>query len=373
MRLLMTTDTIGGVWTFTQELSTGLLALGSDIALVSLGRALNSKQQQWVDMMTDTWATRFHFEALTTSLEWMPDNEDAFAAPAEALLRLATDFQADLLHLNQFCFGALRTTLPKVVTAHSDVLTWARHCRSGHLDDSAWLRRYRALVSSGLREAGVVTAPTHWMMRELADFFDLPPDQFAIPNGRSIPAASPINRKLQAITAGRLWDEAKNISVLSRVSSPIPLLVAGSSKLGVAADPMAAVTPASSVSLLGELGSDDLFAHFRESALYICTSIYEPFGLAPLEAALCGCAILANDIPSLREVWGDGALYFHDAASLSSLLATLAEDDQFVAVAQVRSLARALTYTREALAASYLQVFLSAIEASQREAVAHAA
>jgi len=44
----------------------------------------------------------------------------------------------------------------------------------------------------------------------------------------------------------------------------------------------------------------DLHRHFT----------YEPFGLAPLEAALSRCAIVANDIPSLREVWGSAAMYF---------------------------------------------------------------
>ena len=56
--------------------------------------------------------------------------------------------------------------------------------------------------------------------------------------------------------------------------------------------------------MLGPLAEEDLLALFQESAIYLCTSRYEPFGLAPLEAALCGCAVVANDIESLREVWG---------------------------------------------------------------------
>ena len=61
------------------------------------------------------------------------------------------------------------------------------------------------------------------------------------------------------------------------------------------------------------------------AAIYIATSKYEPFGLAPLEAALSRCAILANDIPNLREIWGDAACYFRssDAESLSEALALL--------------------------------------------------
>ena len=161
-------------------------------------------------------------------------------------------------------------------------------------------------------------------------------------------------RKLQAVTAGRVWDEAKNVASLGDVSSPVPLIVAGESSCKHGSTRRMP----GSVSFLGVLEENDLFALFRESDLYICTSIYEPFGLAPLEAALCGCAILANDIPSLREVWGEGALYFVDAPSLSTLLTHLANDREAIVAAQARSRARAGLYTREKMAASYLHGLL---------------
>ena len=60
----------------------------------------------------------------------------------------------------------------------------------------------------------------------------------------------------------------------------------------------------------GELSESEMRELLSRAAIYIATSKYEPFGLAPLEAALSRCAIVANDIPSLREIWGDAALYF---------------------------------------------------------------
>src|SRR5690242_21194480 len=64
------------------------------------------------------------------------------------------------------------------------------------------------------------------------------------------------------------------------------------------------------------------------AAIYVATSRYEPFGLAPLEAALSRCALVANDIPSLREIWGDAALYFNrnDARSLGVAIRSLLAD-----------------------------------------------
>jgi glycosyltransferase involved in cell wall biosynthesis len=61
---------------------------------------------------------------------------------------------------------------------------------------------------------------------------------------------------------------------------------------------------------------------FSEAAVYAATSRYEPFGLAPLEAALSRCALIMNDIPVFRELWGDAAIYFagNDAVSLAAAI-----------------------------------------------------
>ena len=49
---------------------------------------------------------------------------------------------------------------------------------------------------------------------------------------------------------------------------------------------------------------------YSTCSVYAATSRYEPFGLAPVEAGLSKCALIANDIPSFRELWGDSALFF---------------------------------------------------------------
>ncbi len=96
---------------------------------------------------------------------------------------------------------------------------------------------------------------------------------------------------------------------------------------------------------------------FRSSSIYLALSVYEPFGLAPLEAALCGCAVVANDIPSFREVWGSSALYFQGARSLSDLLAQLASEPVLLRDFQSRALSRALPMTRARMVGRYLEVY----------------
>ena len=64
MRILMTTDTVGGVWTFTKELALGLLKNGCSVALVSLGRFPSLAQAAWAQEQRETWGARFRYDAL---------------------------------------------------------------------------------------------------------------------------------------------------------------------------------------------------------------------------------------------------------------------------------------------------------------------
>jgi len=80
------------------------------------------------------------------------------------------------------------------------------------------------------------------------------------------------------------------------------------------------------VKFSGEQDELHLRALYSECATYAATSRYEPFGLAPVEAALSRCALIVNDIPVFRELWGDAAFYFerNDADSLAHAIRLLA-------------------------------------------------
>jgi glycogen synthase len=69
---------------------------------------------------------------------------------------------------------------------------------------------------------------------------------------------------------------------------------------------------------------------YARAAIYIGTSRYEPFGMAPLEAALSRCALILNDIPSFREIWGESACYFqeNDVADMERAIAELVANRQ---------------------------------------------
>lgn len=353
MRVLLTTDTIGGVWTFTAELTTELLNRGHSVALVSFGRAPSHYQASWAAATLNRFGISFHYVPSTAPLEWMQSNRSAYTAAAPLLLRIADAFLPDLLHTSQFCFGSLPLAMPKVITAHSDVLSWASACRHNVLEPSPWLYRYKSMVERGLAGADAIVAPTRWMVSALRQHFSFIAPARVILNGRNLLSAPADSRKLQAVSAGRFWDEAKNLSLLTNLDSPIPIIVAGEQ------EHEDSIAPASlgSVIPVGALSEYELLSLFRESSLYIAPSIYEPFGLAPLEAALCGCALLTNDIPSLHEIWGDAAIYFQDASTLSQALKRLCSDKNYLLRAQNSAGNRARQLTATCMADSYLNLY----------------
>jgi glycogen synthase len=365
MRVLITTDVVGGVWQFTRELATGLLNQGSSVALVSFGGDPSADQLAQCAGLKKRHGSRFLYESSSVPLEWMQQNSGAYQNALPTLMNVIKEFQPDLLHSNQFCFGAMPVDIPRVVTAHSDVLSWAEVCRDGPLEPSAWLHQYQDLVTSGLAGASLLTAPTRWMLDAVRRNFPVQCPTAVISNGRSLPKLADASPQMRAVTAGRLWDEAKDIRILADVASPMPLYVAGE----VQHEGATAVSQRGRVSYLGRLREDELLDFFRQSAIYICTSRYEPFGLAPLEAALCGCVVLARNIPSLHEVWQEGALYFDDPPALSQLLHNLAGDPAALQAARYRSGYRARAFSSERMVASYCEQFSRIVA----EAAAHVA
>src|SRR5262245_35733789 len=73
---------------------------------------------------------------------------------------------------------------------------------------------------------------------------------------------------------------------------------------------LAATPRRSNVRVLPQQEEKQLAQTLARTAIYAATSQYEPFGLAPVEAALSKCALVASDIPSFRELWDGAAGFF---------------------------------------------------------------
>jgi glycosyltransferase involved in cell wall biosynthesis len=164
------------------------------------------------------------------------------------------------------------------------------------------------------------------------------------------------------LAAGRLWDEAKGLTTLAAAALDCawPVMVAGPTKMPGSEE----VVHVHGVELLGPLSSRSLANYMARAAIYALPARYEPFGLSVLEAALSGCALVLGDIPSLREVWGDTAVYVDpaDARALADAINTVAHDPATFAAA---SRARALTLTPTRMGSLYNALYQALTSATE--------
>jgi glycosyltransferase involved in cell wall biosynthesis len=116
--------------------------------------------------------------------------------------------------------------------------------------------------------------------------------------------------------------------------------------------------------MLGRLGSGELAGWYARASIYALPARYEPFGLSALEAALSGCALALGEIPSLREVWGDAAVFVppEDPSALETALRELiADPDRRQSMADAAG-ERAMRYTPPRMAEQYFATYQSAAE-----------
>jgi glycogen(starch) synthase len=355
--VLMTADTVGGVWHYAVELASALGARGVYVAVATMGAPLTPLQRQQIGRVP----TARVYES-TYKLEWMPDPWADVTRAGAWLLRLEQEVRPEIVHVNQFAFGALPFVAPALVVAHSCVLSWWRAVH-GKAAPRAW-DRYRAAVRQGLAHAAVVVAPTRAMLKSVCANYRYRDEGLVIPNGRSAERYPAGAKEPIILAAGRIWDCAKNLTALESVAPqlPWPVLVAGSNS-----QPGGGIRESCGVHALGDLAPEELAREFARAAIYALPARYEPFGLSVLEAALAGCALVLGDVPSLREVWGSTALYVapDDHAALRECLARLIADRTLRESLARAARGRALTYTPERMASAYLTAYSTALQATR--------
>jgi glycosyltransferase involved in cell wall biosynthesis len=313
--VLMTADTVGGVWTYAVELSRALAHTGVRVHLATMGAPLKDQQRLQLQGIAG-----LHLHESRFALEWMRDPWRDVELAGRWLLELEELFAPDLVHLNQFAFGSLAFRAPRLLVAHSCVLSWWRAVH-GEAAPAEW-DEYAQRVGGGLNGAQLVAAPTRAMLATLADNYGYRGAHAVLPNGRDAAQFQPAPKRPVIFSAGRFWDEAKNLVALDAAAAqlPWPVRLAGS-----CIAPHGGMLKPRCAHALGELGAHAVAREMAVAAIYAAPSRYEPFGLSVLEAALSGCALVLGDVDSLRELWGDAAVYVppNDHRALRNALMTL--------------------------------------------------
>lgn len=354
LRVMMTADTIGGVWTFAMELCEQLCAQGDRVLLAATGREPDAAQRAQAASIAG-----LTLRALPYKLVWMPDPWRDLLAAEEWLRALAREFRPDVVHLNDLSQADVAWHCPVVVTAHSCVCSWWRAVH-GEAAPASW-DRYRQHVASTLHAADHVVAPSHAMSDALVREHGPLASTQVIHNGRNT-CAGQASKEPFVFAAGRLWDEAKNLQTLARIAPdlPWPVCIAGDARHP--GDGSNATF--GNVRALGSLEEDAVRAYMASAAIYALPARYEPFGLSVLEAAQAGCALVLGDIPSLREVWGDAASFVApgDADGLRDALLRLIDDEPLRHALSRKARRRAARYTPRAMAVQYREAYVELLE-----------
>jgi glycosyltransferase involved in cell wall biosynthesis len=352
-RLLMTADTVGGVWVYALELCRALGPSGVEIALATMGGRLTPAQYSEVQALSHVRL----FES-SYNLEWMDEPRADVEKAGLWLLGLEQEFRPDVVHLNSYSHGAFPWRARKVIIGHSCVLSWWRAVRQA--DAPPELDEYSESVMAGLHSADLVIAPSRAMLAALNEHYGPFRRSCVIPNGRSLAGLLAPPKQNLIFAAGRLWDEAKNISALVQVAPrlPWPVCLAGEDT-----HPNGRNQAHRGVNYAGRLSSQEIVRWYERASIYVLPARYEPFGLSVLEAAIAGCALVLGDIPSLREVWGDAARYVSpdDTDALEKTIRELIDSPETRDALATKARQIAATYTPEKMAADYLNAYRSVL------------
>jgi len=349
-RILMTADTIGGVWTYALELAEALQPYGIEVVLATMGKIPDPAQKRQIRKIRNVVLLESWFK-----LEWMENPWQDVDAAGKWILRLEERFRPDLVHLNGFAHGALPWKAPVLIVAHSCVYSWFLSVR-GHRPSEVEWGRCRLNTTRGLMAADAVTAPSRVMLDTLKRIYGPFAAGDPIYNARSRTLFRQSRKRQVILTAGRIWDQAKNIELLAHIAPelPWPVLVAGETR-----HPSGGQVKMDGVQFLGKLSPSELGRKLGQAEIFVLPARYEPFGLCALEAAMAGCALVLGDIPSLREVWGDAAVFVPPESPdrLKAALLKLISDRALRRQVAERCYRRSLYFTPHRMARNYMALY----------------
>ena len=299
-----------------------------------------------------------------------------------ALPRLARRLGLDVLHVPSYRRMLWRRPCGLVATIH-DLAPF--HLRNKY--DPARMFYGRVVARRLAQRQSRIIAVSEATARDLDRFFRVPRSRVAVvPNGldhgRFRPGSAAEAKAALASRHGvsgpfflyvaRLEHPAKNhvrlIEAFGRFKaetrSPWRLVLGGSDWHGAGAIHAAAASSPFAADIIrsGFVSGDELPEWYRAADAFVYPSLFEGFGLPPVEAMACGCPVISSGAGALAEVIGGAAIVIdpHDIAGMAGALARLASDPAERDRLRLAGLARARLFDWKLNAAATLRVYAEA-------------
>lgn len=305
----------------------------------------------------------------------------------------------DMLHFLSQLDAPASCALPYCVTVHDLIpLVFAAQDHTMELTRQRWRRR----VSLGLEQRAITRAThvvtgSHWSARDIARLTPVSPEHISVvPHGvgaaffgparktatqirsaLTLPATRPLILYVGGIDARKnclgliaIFERVCQRALESRVvpavdsASTLPVLViAGDVKQDanypalqrrISASPMR-----SEIHVVGYVSDDDLRSLLATTAVFAFPSLYEGFGLPPLEASAAGVPVVSSNRSCLPEILGDGAILCdpEDHDTFSAHLWTMLSLSEHAGAMAQRGLARARQFTWDKAAEGTMAVY----------------
>lgn len=320
LRILMTVDAVGGVWRYAMTLARSLHECGVQTIFCGFGPPPTACQREEASQLGKLVWTGL-------PLDWTVESADQLTAVPATIATLANEHNVDVIHLNLPSQAAgLNTRRPILTVTHSCTVTWF-HAVRGTRVPAGW-HWQKALNAEGFRRSSLVVAPSRSHACLTESCYDAGPVETVL-NAAPACGAGPdtADREHLVYAAARWWDDGKNAGVLDEAArlSPWPVLA-----LGDTAGPQGQTVQLDHARSFGSLPHETVRSISSRAAIFVSPSRYEPFGLAALEAASGGAALVLSDIPTYRELW-DGAARFASPESPEAFalqVQLLADDEE---------------------------------------------
>ena len=362
-KVLVTADAVGGVWQYSLDLARGLARLGIGTVLAAMGPSPSPVQAKAAAAIPG-----LKLVDTGLALDWLAEDAVSLMAAGEAIAELAEAEGVDLVQLNTpaLAAGAIFTR-PVVAVQHSCVASWWEAVHGTPLPaDFGWRTE---LTRTGLHAANAVVTPTAAFGEAVRRIYALPEAPQTVHNGRTplpLPAAAPHDF---VFTAGRLWDEGKNLGTVDAAAGrlAVPLRAAGPLQ-----GPNGASVMFDNIHCLGNLEEEEIGRWLSARPVFVSAALYEPFGLAVLEAAAAGCPLILSDIPTFRELWGGAATFVapRDEEGFTRAIGEIVGDDFLRAEMGRAAQERAARFTPDAMAAQMASVYRSLLPIVRRPVLA---
>ncbi len=294
--------------------------------------------------------------------------------------RACLERDVDVAHVPYFA-PPLRDGGKMVVTIH-DLIPLILPAYRGPL----LVRLYTRLVATAARRARAIITDSDSSRQDILDLLNVAPGRVHVVYLGVNEAFKPVKepKKLEVIREKYNlpseyilylggFDQRKNVTMLilafgKMIESPgakAHLVIAGRLPTQNSAffpDPrptVEAVGLQDRVSFIGWVPEEDKPALLSQASMFIFPSLYEGFGLPPLEAMSCGTAVISSNRGSLPEIVGEGGLLIDplDVNGLAAAMTALARDEGRRKELAARGLHQARRFSWQKTVAETLEVY----------------